>query len=180
MKFSDFKDSKYFKDAQNSEKVKKIKEVFPKWFNRIKKHKVGSYAGRIWDYFKSSKVSAKAKLYIIAALMYLISPVDVIPDFIPMVGWFDDIAVCAAILKYLDGEISKFENEEFENEEIENTDPESYKDEINKYENNEFENKFDKNITDEEFWEMIIDNETIKGWEVDSDESENEINKWKV
>jgi uncharacterized membrane protein YkvA (DUF1232 family) len=30
---------------------------------------------------------------LILALLYIISPIDLIPDFIPVVGWADDLAV---------------------------------------------------------------------------------------
>lgn len=30
---------------------------------------------------------------LVLALLYIISPVDVIPDVIPVVGWTDDVAV---------------------------------------------------------------------------------------
>jgi len=30
---------------------------------------------------------------LIAALLYIISPIDLIPDVIPVVGWADDLAV---------------------------------------------------------------------------------------
>ena len=30
---------------------------------------------------------------IILALLYIISPFDLVPDFIPVVGWADDLAV---------------------------------------------------------------------------------------
>ena len=33
------------------------------------------------------------------ALLYFISPVDLIPDFIPFVGWLDDIAVVGLAIK---------------------------------------------------------------------------------
>ena len=32
-------------------------------------------------------------LILVLALLYIISPVDVIPDVIPVVGWADDLAV---------------------------------------------------------------------------------------
>ena len=32
-------------------------------------------------------------IVIILALLYIISPIDLIPDFIPVVGWADDLAV---------------------------------------------------------------------------------------
>lgn len=30
---------------------------------------------------------------LILALFYIISPIDLIPDFIPVAGWIDDVAV---------------------------------------------------------------------------------------
>ena len=30
---------------------------------------------------------------LILALLYILSPIDLIPDFIPVVGWADDLAV---------------------------------------------------------------------------------------
>ena len=53
-------------------------------------------------------ISPKALISIVAGLMYFLSPVDAIPDFIPMFGMFDDIAVLAWIMKTLDGELNAF------------------------------------------------------------------------
>jgi len=39
-----------------------------------------------------------AKLALAAAVCYLASPWDLIPDFIPVVGYFDDILVAAVVL----------------------------------------------------------------------------------
>ena len=32
-------------------------------------------------------------LILVLALLYIISPIDIIPDPIPVVGWIDDVAV---------------------------------------------------------------------------------------
>jgi hypothetical protein len=40
-------------------------------------------------------------LAILAAVIYVISPVDVIPDFIPGLGWLDDLFVIGALIWYL-------------------------------------------------------------------------------
>ncbi|OLF52537.1 YkvA family protein [Pseudomonas chlororaphis] len=53
-------------------------------------------------------ISPKALLSVVAGLMYFLSPVDAIPDFLPMFGMLDDIAVLAWIMKTLDGELSAF------------------------------------------------------------------------
>ena len=40
-------------------------------------------------------------LAILAAVAYVVSPVDVVPDFIPGFGWLDDLFVVGALLWYL-------------------------------------------------------------------------------
>lgn len=45
------------------------------------------------------EVPVQAKLTIVAALGYLICPVDLIPDFVPVLGYTDDAAVIAAALE---------------------------------------------------------------------------------
>lgn len=58
------------------------------------------YAALILYYtLQSDKTSLKDKAMIVGALGYLISPVDVIPDAIPIVGLSDDLAVLLYVLK---------------------------------------------------------------------------------
>ena len=53
-------------------------------------------------------ISPKAMISVVAGLMYFLSPIDAIPDFIPVFGMLDDIAVLAWVMKTLDGELSAF------------------------------------------------------------------------
>lgn len=39
----------------------------------------------------STKVSGKKKLMVAAIIFYIISPIDFIPDFIPVAGYADDV-----------------------------------------------------------------------------------------
>jgi uncharacterized membrane protein YkvA (DUF1232 family) len=58
------------------------------------------YAALILFYtLQSDKISLKDKALIIGALGYLISPVDVVPDAIPIAGLSDDLAVLIYVLK---------------------------------------------------------------------------------
>jgi uncharacterized membrane protein YkvA (DUF1232 family) len=41
------------------------------------------------------------RVAIVGALGYLILPIDIIPDFIPLVGWVDDATVIAGVLAYV-------------------------------------------------------------------------------
>jgi uncharacterized membrane protein YkvA (DUF1232 family) len=58
------------------------------------------YAALILFYtLQSKKISIKNKAIIVGALGYLISPLDAVPDAIPIVGLGDDLAVLIYVLK---------------------------------------------------------------------------------
>ena len=54
---------------------------------------------------QSDKVSKADKAIIIGALGYMISPLDVMPDAIPIVGLTDDLAVLLFVLKKVWGDV---------------------------------------------------------------------------
>lgn len=45
---------------------------------------------------------------IVSALLYFVSPIDVIPDFIPFIGYIDDAAVIALCIAWLHEEIEDY------------------------------------------------------------------------
>ena len=51
----------------------------------------------------------KSIVSVVAALLYFISPIDLIPDLIPFVGFIDDAAVVAYVLKSLKADLSAFQ-----------------------------------------------------------------------
>jgi len=55
--------------------------------------------------FFDKNVPAKNKGTLLAAIVYVVSPIDLIPDVIPVAGWVDDLIVIAmALNKFLDTE----------------------------------------------------------------------------
>lgn len=65
------------------------------------------YAALILYYtLQSDKISIKDKAIIVGALGYLISPLDVIPDAIPIAGLGDDLAVLVYVLNKVWGNVS--------------------------------------------------------------------------
>ena len=66
------------------------------------------YAALILYYtLQSDKISIKDKAIIVGALGYLISPLDVIPDAIPIAGLGDDLAVLVYVLNKVWGNVSE-------------------------------------------------------------------------
>lgn len=66
------------------------------------------YAALILYYtLQSDSVSVKDKAIIIGALGYLISPLEVVPDAIPIVGLGDDLGVLVYVLQKVWGNVSE-------------------------------------------------------------------------
>ena len=66
------------------------------------------YAALLLYYtLESDKISLKDKAIIIGALGYLISPLDVIPDAIPIAGLGDDLAVLIYVLNKVWGNVNE-------------------------------------------------------------------------
>jgi uncharacterized membrane protein YkvA (DUF1232 family) len=59
------------------------------------------------SYFQDMKVPRWRKLAGLGALVYLFSPVDVVPDVIPLVGWLDDVGVVSAVAMFLYRDIQR-------------------------------------------------------------------------
>ncbi len=54
-------------------------------------------------------ISRTSILSVVVALIYFVSPIDFIPDFVPMLGFADDLALLTFVLGKLGDEIEKFQ-----------------------------------------------------------------------
>ncbi len=61
---------------------------------------VGNVAA-IGRYFRDRDASLWGKLFVVSAVVYLVWPVDLVPDVMPFLGWLDDIGFVALALGYL-------------------------------------------------------------------------------
>ena len=90
----------YANKFSNSEFVEKIARIAKRAGAKL------VYVALILDYTRQSdKVSTTDKAIIIGALGYMISPLDVLPDAIPIVGLTDDLAVLLYVLKKVWGNV---------------------------------------------------------------------------
>lgn len=86
-----------------------------KFWDKVKNY--GKQAGKQTIYYslllfftaKSPTVPKSSKMIVVGALSYLIFPIDLIPDFIPVVGLVDDASVIAAavvkIIQHIDDDV---------------------------------------------------------------------------
>ena len=80
---------------------KKLRKEFTDWVDQADNVQVVRRAKQLWAYLNSGRTSGWDKAIIVAALLYLMSPVDLVPDTIPVLGWLDDMGVAAIALNYV-------------------------------------------------------------------------------
>jgi len=57
---------------------------------------------------KEYKISIRTLILVISALIYFISPFDIITDFIPFLGYSDDAMVISFVFKQISAELSSY------------------------------------------------------------------------
>jgi len=61
-----------------------------------------------WVKGEYTEVSLKTILWVIAAIIYFVNPFDVIPDFLPGVGYVDDAAIIFFVINSIRRDLDKF------------------------------------------------------------------------
>ena len=67
-------------------------------FNHKRTGKWSRHALILYYGLKDPATPLYAKLPAVFALIYLVSPIDLIPDFIPFAGWLDDLVIVPLLL----------------------------------------------------------------------------------
>lgn len=55
----------------------------------------------------SEETPLKAKILLVLAIVYFLSPIDLIPDFIPVIGYLDDLVIVPTLIWLAFREIEK-------------------------------------------------------------------------
>ena len=66
-----------------------MKQTFQKWRQRARQLKIETYA--IYLAYKDPRVPWYARVFAACVVAYAFSPIDLIPDFIPVLGYLDDL-----------------------------------------------------------------------------------------
>jgi uncharacterized membrane protein YkvA (DUF1232 family) len=78
--------------------LKKYRKMGEIMLMMIKDYRNGSYKAVPW-----MTVAAA-----VAGLLYVLSPIDLIPDFIPILGYVDDLTVMTIIVGWIDTDLHKY------------------------------------------------------------------------
>jgi uncharacterized membrane protein YkvA (DUF1232 family) len=65
------------------------------------------FGAKLYRYVKDPSVALWRKLAGVGALAYLVMPLDVIPDVLPLVGWLDDVGVLGAATMFVVREVKR-------------------------------------------------------------------------
>ncbi|MEO9482127.1 MAG: YkvA family protein [Ekhidna sp.] len=84
--------------AENSNELRELKSKLEILIRMTQSHLSGAYRS----------FSVSSIILIVFALLYFITPIDLIPDFIPALGFTDDASVIFLIAKKLNRDITKF------------------------------------------------------------------------
>ena len=66
-----------------------------------------SSLNKVWPQLVA--VPIRVKIVVVLGVLYLLNPIDLIPDFIPVLGQLDDIIVIAFVTKYIKKHVPNFE-----------------------------------------------------------------------
>ncbi|WP_242928912.1 YkvA family protein [Pontibacter vulgaris] len=86
-------------DTKSSQSgYEQVKDIMKTFIRLVKAYANGSYRD----------VSRKSLLIGVGVLLYLVTPLDLVPDFIPVIGLLDDISLIAWFVDAFQSEIRKF------------------------------------------------------------------------
>ena len=88
------------KASEHSDQIGSLRSDLPVLLRVAKAYARGEYRAIPW----------RSIVTVIAGLLYFLSPVDLIPDFIPVFGYVDDAAVIGLVLRYVQKDLEAFQS----------------------------------------------------------------------
>lgn len=90
-----------FRVAMLSKQVQKKEEKTMIGRLLLRLRAAGSHLRVAWCAWRHPKLPLAGRLMLIGMAIYVISPIDFIPDALPVLGWLDDLALISLILPLL-------------------------------------------------------------------------------
>ncbi len=73
----------------------------------VEKARIGHLRALV-RFFRDKQASLAGKIFVALTVVYVVSPIDAIPDVIPVVGWLDDVGIIGVALAYLGRVLQKY------------------------------------------------------------------------
>ncbi len=86
------------KASKHKNQLEKVWDYLQLFFSIVKDYINGTY----------KEIPLKTIVSIVASLLYLISPIDFIPDFIPGIGFIDDVFVIGLVISSATSDLDKY------------------------------------------------------------------------
>ncbi|AMM52123.1 hypothetical protein TH61_14295 [Rufibacter sp. DG15C] len=83
----------------NESGFEQIKDIMMRFMRLVKAYTHGTY----------HDINTKSLLLGVAVLLYVVTPLDIIPDFIPILGFADDLSLMAWFISAFQEELQKFQ-----------------------------------------------------------------------
>lgn len=95
--------------SQGEEKINSLSDNIPEVLKKVWRD-IKDMWSMLVDYYNGSyrQVPWGTIAAIVAALLYFISPIDMIPDFIPVFGYIDDVFIITLALKFIEGDLNEY------------------------------------------------------------------------
>lgn len=77
------------------------------WLKKVGIPQLAGLVETLLAFLRCPEIAVPYKALIIAALLYLMSPLDLVPDFLLGVGFVDDVAVLTAVIAFLQHQLDK-------------------------------------------------------------------------
>ena len=55
----------------------------------------------LWQAFLAPETPLRLKFLMLLVPLYLLSPIDLVPDFIPILGWLDDLVIVPLLVSWI-------------------------------------------------------------------------------
>ena len=88
---------------------KKVRKEFIDWVDKAENLEIVARGRQMWDYLHSGRVSGFEKVLLGAALLYIVTPTDLLPDWLPFAGWLDDLGMAGLVIAFIAQRLDAFE-----------------------------------------------------------------------
>lgn len=101
LEYKSFRNSDWVRKGKESWAKRKIFAEFSLWVADLKNSRLAERANKLWEILQAGGLRKADVAAVIGALLYCVSPFDLIADFIPVIGLLDDLFVISSMLKFL-------------------------------------------------------------------------------